>query len=174
MPEFGFSQCADQPAIVSTKRVVLVSSMVAAALVAAPGWAHADNSRLNKAIVQMVTIIQYRAGCPDSIRVNPQLELAARRHTVDVLNQRRLDGATGSDGSSPQDRAVAAGYGGTVEETVAINPALAISGVEVARQWYANPLYYATMENCAHRDVGVWSENSLDRTVVVAVYGQPE
>jgi hypothetical protein len=30
------------------------------------------------------------------------------------------------------------------------------------------------MSNCANSQIGVWSENSLDRTVVVAVYGQPE
>jgi hypothetical protein len=29
------------------------------------------------------------------------------------------------------------------------------------------------MANCANTEIGVWSENSLDRTVVVAVYGQP-
>jgi len=29
------------------------------------------------------------------------------------------------------------------------------------------------MSNCANSQVGVWSENSPDRTVVVAVYGQP-
>jgi hypothetical protein len=29
------------------------------------------------------------------------------------------------------------------------------------------------MSNCAHSQMGVWSENSPDRTVVVAVYGQP-
>jgi hypothetical protein len=29
------------------------------------------------------------------------------------------------------------------------------------------------MQNCAYSQIGVWSENSLDRTVVVAVYGQP-
>jgi hypothetical protein len=29
------------------------------------------------------------------------------------------------------------------------------------------------MSNCANTQIGVWSENSLDRTVVVAVYGQP-
>jgi hypothetical protein len=29
------------------------------------------------------------------------------------------------------------------------------------------------MSNCANTAIGVWSENSLDRTVVVAVYGQP-
>ncbi len=29
------------------------------------------------------------------------------------------------------------------------------------------------MRDCANARIGVWSENSLDRTVVVAVYGQP-
>jgi hypothetical protein len=29
------------------------------------------------------------------------------------------------------------------------------------------------MRNCANTAMGVWSENSLDRTVVVAVYGSP-
>jgi hypothetical protein len=29
------------------------------------------------------------------------------------------------------------------------------------------------MSNCANTQMGVWSENILDRTVVVAVYGQP-
>jgi hypothetical protein len=31
----------------------------------------------------------------------------------------------------------------------------------------------AIMSNCAYTQIGVWSENSLDRTVVVAVYGWP-
>jgi hypothetical protein len=30
------------------------------------------------------------------------------------------------------------------------------------------------MQNCANTEIGVWSENSVDRTVVVAVYGHPE
>jgi hypothetical protein len=31
----------------------------------------------------------------------------------------------------------------------------------------------AIMSNCVSTQMGVWSENSLDRSVVVAVYGQP-
>jgi hypothetical protein len=31
----------------------------------------------------------------------------------------------------------------------------------------------ALMSNCANSQIGVWSVNSLDRTVVVAVYGVP-
>ena len=91
----------------------------------------------------------------------------------DVLSNRNLNGDIGSDGSGPQDRAAAAGFHGIVAETVAINPALAISGIELINQWYYNPAYLAIVRDCADTNIGVWSENSLDRTVVVAVYGQP-
>jgi hypothetical protein len=72
-----------------------------------------------------------------------------------------------------QDRANAAGFNGVASETVAINPALAISGIEIMNQWYYRPDYMAIMSNCANTQIGVWSESGLDRTVVVAVYGRP-
>ena len=148
----------------------------AVALVGAltPPPANADNSRFNNSVVANVFTIQHQAGCTNDVRINPQLRLAAQRHALDVLNDRNLDGDIGSDGSTAQDRANAAGYQGQVAETVAINPALAISGVELMNQWYYNPAYMAIMSNCANTQIGVWSENSLDRTVVVAVYGQPK
>ncbi|HME46640.1 CAP domain-containing protein [Mycobacterium sp.] len=117
--------------------------------------------------------IQHEAGCTNNVKVSPQLQLAAQWHTDDVLNNRDLDGDIGSDGSTPQSRAQAAGFRGRVAETVAINPAVAISGIEILNQWYYNPADFAIMSDCANTDMGVWSENSLDRTVVVAVYGQP-
>jgi uncharacterized protein YkwD len=133
-----------------------------------------NNKRLNDGVVANVYTMQHQAGCTNDVKINPQLQLAAQRHTDDVLNNRNLDGDIGSDGSGPQDRANAAGYHGKVAETVAINPALAISGVELINQWYYNPGYFAIMSNCANTQIGVWSENSLSRTVVVAMYGQPE
>jgi uncharacterized protein YkwD len=108
-----------------------------------------------------------------TLTVSPSLQRAAHWHTDDVLNNRDLDADIDSDGSTPQDRARAAGFTGKVTETVAINPALAISGLELINQWYYNPEYLAIMRDCANTLIGVWSENSLDRTVVVAVYGQP-
>jgi uncharacterized protein YkwD len=135
--------------------------------------AHADNKRLNDGVVANVYTVQHQAGCTNDIKIDPQLRLAAQWHTNDVLNNRNLDGDTGSDASTPQDRAAAAEFHGTVAETVAINPALAISGVELINQWYSNPAYLAIMRNCAYTRIGVWSENRIDRTVVVAVYGQP-
>jgi uncharacterized protein YkwD len=135
--------------------------------------AHADNKRLNDGVVANVYTVQHQAGCTNDVKKNGQLQLAAQWHANDVLTNRSLDGDIGSDGSTPQDRATAAGFQGKAAETVAINPALAISGVEILNQWYYDPADLAIMKDCANTAIGVWSENSLDRTVVVAVYGQP-
>ena len=147
-------------------------AVVAAGLLGMPA-AHADNKRLNEGVVSNVYTVQHQAGCKNDVKINPQLRLAAEWHTKDVLLNRNLNGDIGSDGSTAQSRAEAAGYRGKVAETVAINPALAISGIELVNQWYYNPAYFAIMADCANTNIGVWSENSLDRTVVVAVYGQP-
>jgi uncharacterized protein YkwD len=146
---------------------------VAGGAIAGMPTADADNKRLNDGVVANVYTVQHQAGCNTDIKINPQLRLAAQWHTNDVLNNRALDGDIGSDGSTAQDRANAAGFKGVVAETVAINPALAINGVEIMNQWYYRPDYKAIMSNCANTQIGVWSENSLDRSVVVAVYGQP-
>lgn len=147
--------------------------IVALSLSGAP-IAHADNKRLNDGVVANVYTVQHQAGCTNDIHINPQLRLAAQWHARDVLGNRNLDGDIGSDGSTVQTRAAAAGFHGEVAQTVATSPALAISGVELISKWYYNPAYFAIMSNCANTEMGVWSENSLDRTVVVAVYGQPD
>jgi len=138
-----------------------------------PFVAHADNNRLNNSVVADVYTIQHHAGCTNDVMMNRQLQQAAQWHTLDLMNNRGLDGHVGSDGSSPQDRATAAGFRGLASETVAIWPALAISGLELLNLWYSDPGDRAVMANCANTQMGVWSENSVDRTVVVAVYGQP-
>jgi len=150
----------------------MIAALGAVAVLAMP-TAHADNKRLNDGVVANVYTVQQQAGCTSNIKINPQLQLAAQRHPQDVLNNRNLDADIGSDGSTVQDRANAAGFRGMVAETAAINPAVAIIGIEVINQWYYNPAHCAIMSNCANNAIGVWSENSLDRTVVVAVYGQP-
>ncbi|BBX73025.1 CAP domain-containing protein [Mycobacterium shinjukuense] len=148
-------------------------AIAAGAVWAAPA-ARADNKRLNDGVVANVYTVQHQAGCTNDVKINPRLQLAAQWHALDVLHNRNLNDDIGSDGSTPQDRATAAGFHGKVAETVAINPALAISGIELINQWYYNPSYFAIMSNCANSQIGVWSENSPDRTVVVAVYGQPD
>ena len=44
-------------------------------------------------------------------------------------------------------------------------------GIDIMNQWFNRPDYKATMENCGNEDIGVWSVNALDRSVLVAVYG---
>jgi uncharacterized protein YkwD len=155
-----------------------VVAAVAAAAGVGAGTApigHADNKRLNDGVVADVYQTQHNAGCTNDIHINLQLQLAAQWHADDLMANRSLDANAdvGSDGSTPQDRANAAGFHGVAAEAVAINPALAISGIELINQWYSNPAYLSIMRNCANTAIGVWSENSLDRTVVVAVFGQP-
>jgi uncharacterized protein YkwD len=142
--------------------------------VMSPAASQADNNRLNSSVVANVYTIQHQAGCTNNLRVNQKLVQAARWHTDDLMNNRAFDGDIGSDGSTVAVRAGNAGYRGVVSQTTAINPALAISGIEILNQWYYRPDYYAVMSDCANIEMGVWSANSLDRTVVVAVYGKGE
>ncbi|MGB5110275.1 MAG: CAP domain-containing protein [Mycobacterium sp.] len=148
-----------------------VVALAAGAVLTAPA-ANADNRRLNDSVAANVYTVQRNAGCDTDIKINPKLRLAAQWHTNDVLNNRALDGDIGSDGTTTADRARNAGYAGAVAETVAINPALAISGIELINQWYYRPDYYAIMADCSNVQIGVWSESHFDRTVVVAVYGK--
>ncbi|WP_228032105.1 CAP domain-containing protein [Mycolicibacterium sp. P9-22] len=151
---------------------LVIGTLFAAAAVDVPA-AYADNKRLNSSVAANVYTVQRQAGCPSGVTLDARLSRAAQTHTIDVLNNRSLDADLGSDGSTPQARAEAAGYRGKVSVTVAINPALAISGIEILHQWYYNAIDFAIMTDCANADIGVWSESVLDRTVVVAVYGQP-
>jgi hypothetical protein len=87
-------------------------------------------------------------------------QVAAQWHTDDVLNNRSLDGDIGTDGSTPRDRAQAAGFHGKAAKTVAINPALAISGIELINQCYHSPADFAVICDCTNSQIGVWSESS--------------
>ena len=162
-----------RPAATLPARAVLGASMVALCAVTAAPTANADNNRLNNGVAQSVYAIKRQAGCTTDLRPNPALELAAQWHADDVLNNRALDGDVGSDGSTVQDRARAAGYNGTVAETVAVLPSFAINGIDILGNWYYRPDYFAIMSNCANTQIGVRSSNSADRSVAVAVYGQP-
>jgi hypothetical protein len=142
------------------------------AVTAAP-TAAADNLRLNNGVVANVYTVQHQAGCTTDLKINPKLRLAAQWHTDDLMHNPALDGDIGTDGSTAPGRAHAAGYNGTVAETVAIQSSLAINNLDIIGNWYYRPDYYAIMSDCANTQIGVWSDNSLNRSVVVAVYGQP-
>lgn len=153
--------------------VVLASGLVSGTVLCAPA-ASADNRRLNSSVVANVYTVQHQAGCTNDIAVDGRLLEAAHWQALDVLNNRSLDGDIGSDDSTPQVRAANAGFRGRVAETVAINASFAINNLDVINQWYQRPDYLTIMRDCGFTRMGVWSENSLDRSVVVAVYGSPQ
>jgi uncharacterized protein YkwD len=155
-------------------RVLPAGVLVLGAVTLLAPSAQADNKRLNSAVVSAVYTLQHQAGCTNDVIRNNALTLAAEWHAEDMMNNRNINDDTGSDGSTPQDRANAAGFRGRAAETVAINPAIAISSLELVNQWYYNPDDMAIIRDCANTAIGVWSDNSIDRTVVVAVYGQPD
>jgi uncharacterized protein YkwD len=155
------------------RTIALLALSATAAVLTVPGTAHADNKRLNNSVVSNVYTMQHQAGCTNNVVMNQQLQLAAQWHTDDLMANHNLGGDDGSDGSTVTDRAHTAGFRGTVAETIAINPAIAINGLEILHQWYYDPADMAIISNCAYTRMGVWSENSIDRTVVVAVYGAP-
>jgi uncharacterized protein YkwD len=143
-----------------------------AGVVLAP-TANADNQRLNNGVLANVYTMQHQAGCQTDIKGDRRLVEAARRQAFDAVNNPDINGDLGSDGSTPQTRANDAGFVGTVAQTVATNPALAINGIDILGQWYWDPVAKGIIENCANTVIGVWTENSLSRSVTVAVYGQP-
>jgi hypothetical protein len=157
----------------SRRFIALIALVIPSAGLFGTPYAHADNVRLNNSVFANIYTAQKQGGCQWEPHQDRRLIEAARVHTIDVRDYHEINGDTGSDGSTPQDRARAAGFVGGVSETVAINPALAISGIEILNQWWYDPASRATMQDCRNTAVGVWSESSLDRTVVVAVYGQP-
>jgi len=143
------------------------------AFVATAAPANADNRRLNNSVFLNIYTMQHQAGCTTDPKVDGRLVDAAHRQAIDAVNNPELNGDLGTDGSTPQSRANDAGFVGTVAQTVATNPALAINGIDILGQWYWDPVAKAIIENCANTAIGVWSENSLSRSVVVAAYGQP-
>ena len=162
------------PTTRARRRVLTLLTVLAAAAgtLAAPA-ASADNTRLNNGVVENIFTARRQNGCVNDPRIDGRLVDAAHVQADDLLNNHDLNGDIGSDGSTPQARAQATGFVGTVDETVAINPSLAINGIDVLGQWYGDPVLWGIVKDCRHTVVGVWSENSLDRSVVVAVYGIP-
>ena len=100
---------ADLPVRTRLNRDTVYTLLATAGLIAVttltPAPAQADNKRLNDSVVANIFTIQRQAGCAADIQINPQLQLAAQWHAVDLLNNRNLDGDVGSDGSTAQDRA---------------------------------------------------------------------
>ncbi len=70
-----------------------------AGLLASPPCARADNKRRNSGVFINVYTAQRQNSCQTEPRLDDRLVDAARRHTLDVLNNPDIEGDIGSDGS---------------------------------------------------------------------------
>jgi uncharacterized protein YkwD len=117
----------------------------------------------------------YRAdnGLP-ALTVNPILTTAAQAHSNDMACN-SLFVHTGSDGSTPQSRATAAGYSGTVTENVyGRNPPP--SGQEVVVWWatdQTDPRHSQNLLATKYTEVGVGYSFFGDFGYYAVVFGTP-
>jgi hypothetical protein len=77
-------------------RVVSVAVIAAAAGTLLAPAAHADNKRLNSAVVSAVYTLQHQAGCTNDVIRNNALTLAAEWHAEDMINNRTINDDIGS------------------------------------------------------------------------------
>jgi uncharacterized protein YkwD len=108
------------------------------------------------------------------LRRNAALDAAARRHAGDLAtsSDTTLNGHTGSDGSTPQSRADAAGYGGQVAESIVFSREWA---AQVIDDLYAGDSDFNNMFSDA-LDIGValaYNGPAARRYFWVVVYGMP-
>jgi hypothetical protein len=147
-----------------------------------PHWRwppHRPNARLNDGIVADGSPFSTKPGCTNDIEINPPLQLAAQWHTDDVLNNRALDNDIGSEGPhhnsgpTPPDSAATCPkpyhQPRPGDQRHRDSPPVVLQPRRFRRHV---PPGSTDSLDCANTVVGVWLENSLDRPVVVAVYGQ--
>jgi len=70
--------------------------------------AHADNKRLNSAVVFAAYTLQHQASCTKDVIKNNALTPVAEWHAEDMINNRNINDDNGSDSSTQLDRANAA------------------------------------------------------------------
>ncbi len=90
------------------------------------------------------------ANCP-ALNHNLQLAAAAEGHSQDMASNNYF-GHTGSDGSTPSSRAIAAGYMLSVAENIAAGQP---DPQAVFNAWMASAEHRASILNCSHRSTGV-------------------
>ncbi len=150
----------------------LSALVVAAGSVIGTPTAGADNKRLNDGVVANVYTMQHQAGCTTDIKINPKLRLgravAHRRRAQQPRSQRRYRFRRFDGGRSrAQRRLRRAGRRDDGHQ----------SGAGHQRHRVDQPVVSPARLQRDHVglrnvDIGVWSANLIDRTVVVAVYGK--
>jgi uncharacterized protein YkwD len=138
-------------------RLPLVAALVVLACAVPTTVAHAGTGATDTgssdsgAVVAAVNRERAEAGC-SAVTVDSRLAAAAQDHSQDQADHTEMT-HTGSDGSSPGERATAAGYRWSkVAENVASGTT---SPERVMTMWMNSSGHRANILNCAFRHVGV-------------------
>lgn len=103
-------------------------------------------------VIALVNAARLSAGCTIGVRPDARLREAALRHTRDMAGANRLS-HLGTDGSSPADRIVQAGFFGPLSaENIAQGYHTAQA---VMAAWMASPAHRANIVNCRYALIGV-------------------
>lgn len=111
-------------------------------------------------VLALVNRERQRDGCTVMLRTDDRLHTAARGHSVDMAAHNTMS-HTGSDGSSPWQRAERAGYRSAMAENVAYgyrSPASVMAG------WMESDGHKRNILNCAAKAIGVGLAYSRDGT----------
>ncbi|MCZ7541457.1 MAG: LysM peptidoglycan-binding domain-containing protein [Anaerolineae bacterium] len=153
-------------------RATFGAALVALVLVCALPWGAAPRARAQGDLAgQVVALVNsLRAGLGLSAwTVDSTLMAVAQNHANWMVATGQY-GHTGEGGSTPQDRALAAGYAGSVAENWVAGPGMTPAG---AVDWWRNSgIHYATLTSTAQH-VGVGVVRGSRGTVYVLVAGRP-
>lgn len=121
----------------------------------------AQSDALSETFLQILNTTRYQAALPP-VRIDPQLNAAAERHSADMAATERLT-HVGSDGSQFWDRVNATGYqlDAGAENVQAVGM---LAAATIFEQWYQSELHRDNLLNPAYIDIGLGyaqSENDV-------------
>jgi uncharacterized protein YkwD len=143
----------------TTVRLMLAPVILTATFVASgfPASASPDEQlSLEQQMLDLTNAVRQASGCPP-LRLSPQLNEAAMRHSEDMAANDHFDHA-GTDGSSHIARAAEAGYPGRyVGENIAAGNA---TPEDTLAQWMDSDSHRANVLDCSFTELGVgYAEN---------------
>ncbi|MCI0688112.1 MAG: CAP domain-containing protein [Sporichthyaceae bacterium] len=108
-------------------------------------------SALESSVIKLTNAERKKEGCTSSLRTDSRLRTAARKHSADMA-RRDYFSHESPDGTSPWDRAEAAGYTNPSAENIAHGYPTAKS---VVAAWMASSGHRKNILNCDSKAVGV-------------------
>jgi uncharacterized protein YkwD len=114
---------------------------------------------LEQKVIELTNAERDKAGC-GSVHLDTRLRTASRNHSVDMAQHENMS-HDGSDGSTPWDRAEAAGYDAAMSENIAMGYGTPDA---VMAAWMNSDGHRQNILNCDAKAVGVGLARTSDGT----------